>query len=62
MLKITFVIDQENDGIAVEHDGRQVFWDSAPDGWTRYFQEMPRGVPVLLDYDNGDPREGDGLR
>lgn len=58
MLTITFKLDQENDGIAVEHDGRQVFWDNAPDGWTQYFQVMPRGVPVLLDFDNGDPREG----
>lgn len=60
MLKITFALDPENDGIAVEHDGRQVFWDSAPDAWTQYFAHvMPRGVPVLVDYDNGDPREPD---
>jgi hypothetical protein len=59
MLKITFRLDQENDGIAVDHDDREVFWDDAPDGWTSYFQTMPTGVPVLLDYDNGDPREDD---
>jgi hypothetical protein len=59
MLKITFALDQENDGIEIRHDGRQVFWDNAPDGWTSYFQVMPCGVPVLLDYDNGDPREPD---
>lgn len=60
MLRITFVLDQENDGIAVEHDGRQVFWDNARDAWTQYFAHaMPRGVPVLLGYDNGDPREPD---
>jgi len=60
VLKITFCIDQENDGIEVLHDGRQVFWDSARDAWTQYFQVMPRGVPVLLEFDNGDPREPDG--
>jgi hypothetical protein len=59
MLTITFAIDQENDGIEVRHDGRQVFWDNARDGWTSYFQRMPRGVPVLLEYDNGDLPELD---
>lgn len=59
MLTITFALDQENDGIEVRHDGKQVFWDNAPDGWTSYFQRMPRGVPVLLEYDNGDPPESD---
>ena len=58
MLKITFALDPENDGIEVRHDGKQVFWDSAPDGWTSYFQHMPRGVPVLVEFDNGDPEEG----
>jgi hypothetical protein len=57
MLKITFALDQENDGIEVRHDGKQVFWDNARDGWTSYFQHMPHGVPVLVEYDNGDPRE-----
>ncbi len=62
MLTITFALDQENDGIEVRHDGKQVFRDSAPDGWTSYFQRMPRGVPVLLEYDNGDPAAGPALR
>jgi hypothetical protein len=57
MITITFALDSENDGIEVRHDGKQVFWDNAPDGWTSYFQRMPRGVPVLLEFDNGDPRE-----
>lgn len=61
MLKITFAIDQENDGIEVRHDGKQVFWDNARDGWTSYFQHMPHGVPVLLEYDNGDPHEGQAV-
>lgn len=59
MLKVTFALDQENDGIEVRHNGKQVFWDAARDGWTSYFQQMPRGVPVLLEYDNGDPDEQD---
>jgi len=60
MLQITFIVDQENDGIAVNHDKRQVFWDNAPDAWTQYFAHaMPRGVPVLLAFDNGDEPEPD---
>lgn len=60
MLTITFALDQENDGIEVRHDGKQVFWDNARDGWTSYFQRMPRGVPVLVEFDNGDPPERKG--
>lgn len=60
MQEIAFIIDNENDCIAVEHDGQQVFRDSARDSWDQYFRHMmPRGVPVLLSFDNGGPREDD---
>lgn len=48
-MKITFITwDDETDGVAVLHDGVQVFADMG--GFDQYFMHyMPRGVPVELD-------------
>jgi hypothetical protein len=65
VLTIKFIIqDDEHEVIAVQHDGVDVWEDSAPDAWTQYFRHyMPRGVPVLLTTDAAeqeaaaDPRD-----
>jgi hypothetical protein len=62
MLKIKFILwDQETDGIAVEHDGREV-WQETCGEFDQYLRHhMPRGVPVLLDSDTR-PSERDEAR
>lgn len=47
MLKIKFILwDQETDGIAVEHDGHQVWQETCTefDQYLRHY--MPRGWPT----------------
>jgi hypothetical protein len=53
VIEIKFITwDEETDGIAVEHDSREVWQDQARDGWVQYFRHvMPRGVPVVLTQD-----------
>lgn len=53
MKTIKFITwDEETDGIAVEVDGREVWSDTAHDGWDQFFRHyMTRGVPFLLDQD-----------
>jgi hypothetical protein len=51
--------DEKTDGIAVEVDGREVWRDTAHDGWDQFFRHhMPRGVPVLLDSDTRPSERG----
>jgi hypothetical protein len=59
VITIKFIIqDDEHEVIAVQHDGIDVWEDSAPDAWTQYFRHfMPRNVPVLLTTDAAE-REG----
>lgn len=62
MLTIKFILqDDENDMVHVEHDGREVWSESARDAWPQYFRyHMPTGVPVLLTTDAHDePLPGD---
>lgn len=61
MRTIKFITwDEATDGIAVEHDGRQVWADGSHDSWDQYFRQyMPPGVPVLLSQDTR-PSERDG--
>lgn len=53
MKTIKFITwDEGTDGIAVEVDGREVWSDTAHDGWDQFFRHyMTRGVPFLLDQD-----------
>jgi hypothetical protein len=53
VIEIKFIIqDDEDEMISVEHDGRVVWEDNAPDAWPQYFRHfMPRHVPVLLTTD-----------
>jgi len=52
--------DEETDGIAVEHDGREVWSEGSRDSWDQYFRHyMPKGVPVLLSQDTR-PSEHEG--
>jgi hypothetical protein len=61
MIEVKFIThDEETDGIAVEHDGREVWADGPHDSWDQYFRRyMPRGVPVLLSQDTR-PSEREG--
>jgi hypothetical protein len=60
VIEIRFItLDEETDGIAVEHDGVEVWADGAPDSWAQYFRYyMPKGVPVRLSQATRPP-EGD---
>lgn len=53
MIEVKFITwDEETDGIAVEHNGQQVWQDMAHDSWDQYFRHyMPKGVPVTLAQD-----------
>lgn len=62
MLTVKFILeDDENDMIHVEHDGHEVWSETARDAWAQYFRHhMPTGVPVLLTTDAHDaPLPGD---
>lgn len=53
MMTIKFITwDEETDGIAVEHNGTEVWADGSHDSWDQYFRHhMPKGRPVLLSQD-----------
>jgi hypothetical protein len=53
VLEIKFITwDEATDGVAVEHDGCEVWSENSPYSWDQYFRHhMPKGTPVLLSQD-----------
>lgn len=60
-MEIKFITwDEKTEGIAVEHDGTEVWADGPHDSWDQYFRHyMPKGVPVTLAQDTR-PGEHEG--
>lgn len=54
-VRITFILrDPVSDGIAVMHNGEVVWRDPTMSTWDQYMKfKMPKGVPVVLEVDEG---------